>query len=74
MVGETVAGESHAWVEWWDDGWHPFDPTNDREPGDRYVVVATGRDYADVKPLSRHLLRRRHLARCSCEVDVTRLA
>jgi transglutaminase-like putative cysteine protease len=51
-VGEAVRGESHAWVEWWDDGWHPFDPTNDHEPGDRYVVVATGRDYGDVKPLS----------------------
>jgi transglutaminase-like putative cysteine protease len=34
-VGEAVRGESHAWVEWWDDGWHPFDPTNDQEPGDR---------------------------------------
>lgn len=51
-VGETVRGESHAWVEWWDDGWHAFDPTNDGEPGDRYVVVATGRDYGDVKPIS----------------------
>ncbi len=52
VVGETVPGESHAWVEWWDDGWRAFDPTNDREPGDRYVSVATGRDYLDVKPLS----------------------
>ena len=52
QVGETVPGESHAWVEWWDHGWHAFDPTNDSEPGDRYVVVATGRDYGDVKPLS----------------------
>jgi transglutaminase-like putative cysteine protease len=51
-VGQAVRGESHAWVEWWDDGWHPFDPTTDLEPGDRYVVVATGRDYGDVKPLS----------------------
>ena len=51
-IGEAVRGESHAWVEWWDDGWHPFDPTNDAEPGERYVVVATGRDYDDVKPLS----------------------
>ena len=51
-VGEAVRGESHAWVEWWDDGWHPFDPTNDQEPGERYVVVASGRDYGDVKPLS----------------------
>jgi transglutaminase-like putative cysteine protease len=52
VVGETTPGESHAWVEWWDDGWHAFDPTNDLEPGDRWVVVATGRDYLDVKPLS----------------------
>ncbi len=51
-VGEAVRGESHAWVEWWDDGWHGFDPTNDQEPGERYVVVAAGRDYGDVKPLS----------------------
>ncbi len=52
VVGETTPGESHAWVEWWDDGWHGFDPTNDLEPGERWVVVATGRDYFDVKPLS----------------------
>ena len=45
-------GESHAWVEWWDDGWHPFDLTDAGEPDDRYVVVATGRDYDDVKPIS----------------------
>ena len=52
VVGESAKGESHAWVEWWDDGWRGFDPTNDTEPGDRHVIVATGRDYNDVKPLS----------------------
>jgi transglutaminase-like putative cysteine protease len=52
VVGETIRGESHAWVEWWDHGWHPFDPTNCHEPGDTYVAVATGRDYQDVKPIS----------------------
>ena len=51
-IGVPAKGESHAWVEWWDDGWRGFDPTNDTEPGDRHVVVATGRDYTDVKPLS----------------------
>jgi transglutaminase-like putative cysteine protease len=51
-IGEAVHGESHAWVEWWDEGWHAFDPTNDAEPGERYVVVAIGRDYGDVRPLS----------------------
>lgn len=51
-IGEAVRGESHAWVEWWDDGWHGFDPTAGDDVNDRHVVVATGRDYADVKPLS----------------------
>ena len=52
VIGETVAGSSHAWLEWWDDGWHPFDVTAATEPDDRYVVVAAGRDYDDVKPIS----------------------
>lgn len=51
-IGETVTGESHAWVEWYDDDWVPFDPTNDQVPGERHVVIAVGRDYTDVKPLS----------------------
>jgi transglutaminase-like putative cysteine protease len=52
QVGETVVGESHAWIEWWDGEWVGFDPTNDLEPGDRHVVVARGRDYSDVPPLT----------------------
>jgi len=51
-IGATVGGESHAWVEWWDGGWQGYDPTNDTAPADRHVVVATGRNYADVRPLS----------------------
>jgi transglutaminase-like putative cysteine protease len=51
-VGETVVGESHAWVDWWDGTWVGFDPTNATVPDDRYVVVGTGRDYADVAPLA----------------------
>ena len=50
-VGRTVVGESHAWVEYWDDGWRALDPTNDRAVGSAHVVVARGRDYADVPPL-----------------------
>jgi transglutaminase-like putative cysteine protease len=73
VVGETVAGESHAWVEWWDSGWHPFDPTNDEEPGDRYVVVATGRDYRDVRPLS-GIYSGAATSSMFVEVEVTRLA
>ncbi|WP_083384041.1 transglutaminase-like domain-containing protein [Cupriavidus sp. USMAHM13] len=51
------ADASHAWVEvydpaWPEDGgWLQLDPTNDRAPGDDYVMLSVGRDYADVAPL-----------------------
>ncbi|MFT4028969.1 MAG: transglutaminase family protein [Protaetiibacter sp.] len=50
-LGVTVAGESHAWVEWYCGQWHGFDPTNRIEIGDRHVIVGRGRDYNDVAPL-----------------------
>ena len=50
-IGETVAGESHAWVEWFDGSWRGYDPTNAIEIGDRHVIVGRGRDYTDVPPL-----------------------
>ena len=50
-VGQTVTGESHAWVEYWDGDWQAVDPTNDRAVGAAHVIVARGRDYADVPPL-----------------------
>jgi transglutaminase-like putative cysteine protease len=50
-VGDTVAGQSHAWVEWWCGEWTAFDPTNGLPAGSRHVIVARGRDYADVTPL-----------------------
>jgi transglutaminase-like putative cysteine protease len=50
-VGETVVGESHAWVEWFCGEWHGYDPTNGIEIGDRHVRVGHGRDYTDVAPL-----------------------
>ena len=31
--------------------WHALDPTNDRMVGSAHVLVARGRDYADVPPL-----------------------
>lgn len=44
--------------------WHDLDPTNDRAPGEDYVTLAVGRDYADVSPLrgvihggARHVLK-----------------
>lgn len=50
-VGDTVAGESHAWVEVWTGGWWGWDPTNDVAVNEQHVTVAVGRDYADVPPL-----------------------
>ncbi len=52
QIGETVRGESHAWVEWWTGDWYGFDPTNDSEVGDHHVIVARAREYRDVAPLS----------------------
>ena len=52
---------SHAWVSVYipdfpqDARWCDFDPTNDRDgwgsPGEDYVTLAIGRDYADVSPI-----------------------
>lgn len=50
-VGATVTSESHAWAEAWLGGWVALDPTNRVRVGERHVVVARGRDYADVAPL-----------------------
>ena len=51
VVGETVAGQSHAWVEAWAGDWYAVDPTHGGRVGERHVLVARGRDYADVPPL-----------------------
>jgi transglutaminase-like putative cysteine protease len=50
-IGETVQGESHAWVEWWDGAWLGYDPTNDSVVADHHVVVARAREYSDVRPV-----------------------
>lgn len=72
-IGLTVAGESHAWVEWWDGSWRGFDPTNDQEPGERHVVIARGREYDDVQPLSGIFNGTGSTSRMSVEVAITRL-
>ncbi len=51
-VGVTTRGESHAWVEFWAGEWSPLDPTSRIGVAERHIVVARGRDYADVRPLS----------------------
>jgi transglutaminase-like putative cysteine protease len=72
-VGETVTGESHAWIEWWDGAWIGFDPTNDVAPGDRHVVVARGRDYTDVPPLT-GIFSGGSTSSMAVQVQVTRLS
>ncbi len=72
VVGKPISGESHAWIEWWDEGWRGYDPTNDTEPGDRHVIVAMGRDYNDVKPLS-GIFSGSGTSRMFVDVQVTRL-
>jgi transglutaminase-like putative cysteine protease len=51
VIGEPVKGQSHAWLEWWCGEWQPWDPTHGIPVGEGHVVVARGRDYADVPPL-----------------------
>jgi len=50
-IGTRVDGQGHAWVEWWCGGWYGWDPTHAIPAGERHVIVARGRDYADVPPL-----------------------
>ena len=45
---------SHAWVEIFlpGYGWKGIDPTHDRLADERYLKLAVGRDYADIRPVS----------------------
>ena len=72
-IGDTVAGESHAWVEWWDGGWNGFDPTNSVPIGNRHVTLGRGRDYGDVPPF-KGLFSGPSSEGHSVTVEVTRLA
>ncbi|MGQ0465778.1 MAG: transglutaminase family protein [Sporichthyaceae bacterium] len=72
-LGETVTGESHAWVQWWDGEWTSFDPTNGKPVGPEHVVVARGRDYWDVPP-HKGVYSGAAATALGVEVQVTRLA
>jgi transglutaminase-like putative cysteine protease len=50
-IGPTLEGQSHAWLELWTGDWQALDPTIGGPIGERHVIVARGRDYADVAPL-----------------------
>lgn len=48
------ADATHAWVELWcgpEVGWIGLDPTNAIPAGDDHIILAVGRDYADVAPV-----------------------
>lgn len=48
------ADATHAWAQVWcgpQAGWIDLDPTNACIPGERHILVAIGRDFADVSPL-----------------------
>ncbi|MCW2133035.1 transglutaminase family protein [Arthrobacter sp. VKM Ac-2550] len=72
-IGETVTGESHAWLEWWDGEWRSWDPTNAVPISDLHVSVARGRDYRDVSPL-KGILSGGGGSELKVQVEVTRLA
>ncbi len=55
-VNERLVGADamHAWVLVWcgaEAGWYGLDPTNSLLAGDDHIVLAVGRDYADVAPI-----------------------
>ncbi|MBY6540570.1 transglutaminase family protein [Rhodococcus sp. BP-349] len=51
VVGDSVEGQSHAWIEAWTGSWWGYDPTNGVPVNEQHVSVGIGRDYADVPPL-----------------------
>lgn len=71
---ERVVGAdaTHAWAEVRlpDGSWLGFDPTNDCRVDDRYVVVARGRDFADVSPLRGVIHTEEASSRIEVSVDV----
>jgi transglutaminase-like putative cysteine protease len=73
VLGESVRGESHAWVDAWTGDWWSYDPTGDVPVGERHVVIATGRDYKDVAPL-KGVYAGAALDRLEVSVELTRRA
>jgi len=49
--GDLVAGQSHAWVEYFSGVWTGWDPTNSVGETENHIIVGRGRDYDDVAPL-----------------------
>ncbi|MEP6463511.1 MAG: transglutaminase family protein [Frankiaceae bacterium] len=71
-IGETTRGESHAWMEFWVGRWLPVDPTSGAPVAQRHIVIARGRDYADVRPFS-GVYHGSHTGPVTVSVELTRL-
>ena len=71
--GQTITGESHAWVEYWTGTWRACDPTSGAPVRERHVVVARGRDYADIPPL-KGIYHGAPASASAVSVEATRLA
>lgn len=69
----STSEASHSWVECWvpEVGWIGFDPSNNMLAGERHVIVAYGRDYADVPP-TRGVLKGDAETKLEVEVRVSR--
>jgi transglutaminase-like putative cysteine protease len=72
-VGKTMDAESHAWVEVWSGHWQALDPTAGGLVGPQHVLVARGRDYADVPPI-KGIFDGGPTAHLDVKVRLTRLA
>jgi transglutaminase-like putative cysteine protease len=72
--GYQGADATHAWVSLWCGGaagWVGFDPTNAVITRNDHIVLAIGRDYADVAPIDGVLLAQGRAQRLTVEVRVT---
>jgi transglutaminase-like putative cysteine protease len=72
-VGDTVDGQSHAWIQAWTGNWWNVDPTNDSEITEQYISVGVGRDYNDVSPL-KGIYSGQGATDLDVVVEITRLA
>ena len=72
LPGEIEA--SHAWIEVFipGHGWKGYDPTHRRVADTRYIKIAAGRDYADIRPVG-GTFRGKGTRKMLVEVSVQRL-
>ena len=73
IPGQVLAGQSHAWVEAWVGDWVALDPTYGGPASEQHVLVARGRDYADVPPL-KGIYTGEPAKRLDVSVELTRVA